>query len=232
MTTYFTSDTHFGHGGMLSDRMPRPRPFASIEAMDEAMVGFWNKPDRPQRSRLSPRRLRLRVLAGARPVHLRPAQRREDPHPGQPRRARRAPALGGRDPRRHAISVQDRGMAEPVDLWMSHYCHATWPDLHRGRIHIYGHSHGSIAPTARACDVGVDVWQFRPVTIPEIQELLADVAAGRPGPPPPSSWPRRPDMRGSYPFSEPPAGSVCCMTCGRVSIGDDPCRGTGRRRAQ
>lgn len=26
-------------------------------------------------------------------------------------------------------------------------------------------------------------------------------------------------MRGSYPFSEPPAGSVCCMTCGRVSIG-------------
>lgn len=26
-------------------------------------------------------------------------------------------------------------------------------------------------------------------------------------------------MRGSYSFSEPPPGSVCCMACGRVSIG-------------
>lgn len=181
MTTYFTSDTHFGHGGMLSDRMPRPRPFASIEAMDEAMVGFWNN-----RIGRNDRVYHLGDFAyGCSLAHARSIFDRlngvktliRGNHEG---RGERLPWEGGiHDVMR--ISVQDRGMAEPVDLWMSHYCHATWPDLHRGRIHIYGHSHGSIAPTARACDVGVDVWQFRPVTIPEIQELLADVAARQAG---------------------------------------------------
>jgi len=79
------------------------------------------------------------------------------------------------------LSVQDRGMPEPVALWLSHFCHVTWADSHRGRIHLYGHSHGAIAPTSRACDVGVDSWSFRPVTVPEIKELLADVAAREAG---------------------------------------------------
>jgi hypothetical protein len=80
-----------------------------------------------------------------------------------------------------AIWVQDSGMPKAVDVWLSHYAHLTWRDLHRGRIHLFGHSHGAIPPTARACDVGVDAWAFRPVTIPEIVELLADVAARQAG---------------------------------------------------
>jgi calcineurin-like phosphoesterase family protein len=80
-----------------------------------------------------------------------------------------------------AISIQDSGMANAVPVWLSHYAHVTWRDIHRGRLHFYGHSHGAIPPTARACDVGVDCWQFRPVTVPEIQELLADVAARQAG---------------------------------------------------
>ncbi len=79
------------------------------------------------------------------------------------------------------LSIQDRGMPDPVDVWMSHYAHRTWPDAHRGRIHLFGHSHGSIPATPSSCDVGVDVWRFRPVTLPEIQELLADVAAREAG---------------------------------------------------
>jgi len=41
--TLLCADTHFGHKGMLSPRMPRPRPFETIEAHDEALVAAWNK---------------------------------------------------------------------------------------------------------------------------------------------------------------------------------------------
>src|SRR5204863_8850279 len=40
MTTFFTSDTHFGHGGALG--LYR-RPFSSVAAMNEAMVERWNE---------------------------------------------------------------------------------------------------------------------------------------------------------------------------------------------
>src|SRR5262249_44272183 len=39
MAIFFTSDTHFGHGGALG--LFR-RPFASVAAMDEALVDGWN----------------------------------------------------------------------------------------------------------------------------------------------------------------------------------------------
>ena len=39
MTTWLTSDTHFGHAGILE---MIGRPFASVEAMDDGMVSIWN----------------------------------------------------------------------------------------------------------------------------------------------------------------------------------------------
>lgn len=181
MTTYFTSDTHFGHGGILSGRMPRPRPFASVDEMNEHLVAAWNN-----RVRRDDRVYHLGDFAyGTGMAHARSIFDRLNGvktliRGNHEQRGERLPWQGGiHDVMR--ITVQDRGMPAPVDLWMSHYAHRTWPDLHRGRIHLYGHSHGSLLATASSCDVGVDVWAFRPVTIPEIQELLADVAAREAG---------------------------------------------------
>jgi calcineurin-like phosphoesterase family protein len=39
LTIFFTSDTHFGHGGALG--LYR-RPFPSVAAMNEALVEGWN----------------------------------------------------------------------------------------------------------------------------------------------------------------------------------------------
>src|ERR1700739_3305414 len=44
MTTFFTSDTHFGHGGALG--LYR-RPFSSVAAMNEGLVERWNETVRP-----------------------------------------------------------------------------------------------------------------------------------------------------------------------------------------
>ena len=40
MAIFFTSDTHFGHGGALG--LYR-RPFASVAAMNEAIIERWNE---------------------------------------------------------------------------------------------------------------------------------------------------------------------------------------------
>ncbi|APX86001.1 metallophosphoesterase [Methylorubrum extorquens] len=182
VTTYLTSDTHFGHLGMMSDRMARPRPFASREEHDEVLVGLWNNRVRP-----TDRVFHLGDFAyGCGLQHARSIFARLNGHKTLIRgnhevRGERLPWQGGiHDVMR--LSIQDRGMPAPVDLWLSHYAHVTWPDARRGRVHLYGHSHGSLPPTARSCDVGVDAWAFRPVTVPEIQELLADVARREGGP--------------------------------------------------
>ncbi|SFL00374.1 metallophosphoesterase [Methylorubrum salsuginis] len=161
---------------MLSDRMARPRPFATIEEHDEHIVSMWNN-----RVCRDDRVFHLGdfaygcSLAHARSVFERLNGRKTLIRGNHDARGERLSWDGVHDVMR--LTVQDRGMPAPVDLWLSHYCHVTWPDAHRGRVHLYGHSHGAIPPTVRSCDVGVDCWRFRPVTVPEIQAFLADVAA-------------------------------------------------------
>ncbi len=181
MTTYFTGDTHFGHAGMMSERMSRPRPFSSPDEMDEHMISSWNS-----RVRKDDRVFHLGDFAyGCSLSHTRNIFNRLNGHKtllrgNHEQRGEKLPWQGGvHDVLR--ISVQDRGMPEPVALWLSHYAHLAWPESHRGRVHLFGHSHGAIPATDRACDVGVDCWAFRPVTLPEIQEALADVAAREAG---------------------------------------------------
>ncbi len=57
-------------------------------------------------------------------------------------------------------------------LVLCHYAFRTWRDMGRGAWNLHGHSHGRLTKLPRQADVGVDVWQFRPVT-------LAEIMAGR-----------------------------------------------------
>ena len=60
------------------------------------------------------------------------------------------------------IEVDGRGLV------LCHYAFRTWNGMGRGRIDLHGHSHGRLRPAKRQCDVGVDAWDFRPVTLDEI----------------------------------------------------------------
>ena len=42
--TWFTSDTHWGHAGILKESMHcrRDLVFSSVEEMDETMIANWN----------------------------------------------------------------------------------------------------------------------------------------------------------------------------------------------
>jgi calcineurin-like phosphoesterase family protein len=155
LPSFFTADTHFGHGGALG--LFR-RPFASVAAMDEALVEAWNSVVGP----------------GDTVWHLGDFAVR--PRPG------RVPELLARlYGEKHLIagnndgpvtrscagwaSVRDYAEIE-LDgrrLVLCYYPLRSWNGMSRGAINLHGHSHGRMTPLPRQFDVGVDVRGFRPV---------------------------------------------------------------------
>jgi calcineurin-like phosphoesterase family protein len=156
LPVYFVSDTHFGDARAL--RIDR-RPFASLREHDEALVSRWNDtvwhlgdfalartPDRVTSL--------LGRLNGTK--HL---------------------IIGNNDP---AATLEAHGWAsarhyveiavDGIDLVLCHYPFRTWNGMGRGRIDLHGHSHGRLKPVTRQYDVGVNVWDYRPVTLSTILE--------------------------------------------------------------
>jgi calcineurin-like phosphoesterase family protein len=66
---------------------------------------------------------------------------------------------------------------------MMHYPIESWNCKHHGSIHIHGHSHGSnknslpnTTATIRRVDVGVDSWNFCPVSHEQVVELCKQIS--------------------------------------------------------
>jgi calcineurin-like phosphoesterase family protein len=59
-------------------------------------------------------------------------------------------------------------------IWLSHYAHRIWPQRNYGALHLFGHSHGilSIPPEEKCLDVGVDAWNYYPVSLDQIIKYL------------------------------------------------------------
>jgi calcineurin-like phosphoesterase family protein len=180
--TLFVSDTHWGHRATLGDRLGLNRPFASIEEHDETLIARWNTAVGSQdivwhlgdfcyrcpedRARAIFARLNGRQRFLVRGNH--------------DRIGARLPWDGVFDVTRVLVPLLD-GIVQGV--WCSHYAHRVWPGMHRGDIHLYGHSHGRLPGTAASTDVGVDCFDFRPVTLDEIRVRLAENALAEGGRP-------------------------------------------------
>lgn len=155
MTIFFTADTHFGDHRTINIHR---RPFASVAAMDEAIVARWNEVigrddevwhlgDVPRRSADVP--ALLARLNGTK--HL-VRGNNDDPATGD------ASGWG---------SVQDYAELTQggVLLVLCHYPFRSWNGQHRRSINLHGHSHGKLKPMPRQFDVGVDARDFRPTTL-------------------------------------------------------------------
>jgi calcineurin-like phosphoesterase family protein len=160
MAVFFTADTHFGHGGALG--LFR-RPFASVHDMDEAMVQRWNESVGPADEvwhlgdfavRRSVAEM-ARILAALRgKVHL-IAGNNDGPD---------TVALGGFASVHLYVELEMAG----VNLVLCHYPFRSWNRMARGAVNLHGHSHGRLKRVPRQLDVGVDVWDFRPIPLEKV----------------------------------------------------------------
>ena len=161
-TTWFTSDTHFGHARMIQLAQ---RPFKTVEDMDAMMVLRWNDV----------------VAPGDQVFHLGDfAFRDHDPYLRQLKGQKRL-IVGNHDHSDrvkrargwHTVDHLLHTTVSGVNLVLCHYAMRVWRQAHHGAIHLYGHSHGNLPGDSQSCDVGVDCWKFRPVHLSEIREHLS-----------------------------------------------------------
>lgn len=61
------------------------------------------------------------------------------------------------------------------DVILCHYAMRIWNKRHYGTWHLYGHSHGTLPddPNSLSLDVGVDSWDFRPVSMEQIEGRMS-----------------------------------------------------------
>ena len=68
------------------------------------------------------------------------------------------------------IPLPDSGQSQLIVL--CHYSLRVWDRSHYGSGHLYGHSHGNLPPLENSLDVGVDCWDYRPVSMEDINRKL------------------------------------------------------------
>jgi calcineurin-like phosphoesterase family protein len=160
MRTHFTSDTHFGDTRVL--RIDR-RPFRSLPDHDEALVALWN-----ETVQASDTVWHLGDFAAARtPEKVDVLLERLN--------GTKHLIIGNNDPPAAISSSKWASVGhyaeltvDQVGVVLCHYPFRTWNGMGKGRIDLHGHSHGRLKPVTRQFDVGVDAWNFRPVTIETI----------------------------------------------------------------
>lgn len=167
LTFWFTADSHFGHAGAIGRFR---RPFRSLAEMTQTLIARWNESVAPTDE----------------VWHLGDFAWRMAPESA-------AALLGGLNGRKHLVrgnndaadiaglpqwaSVQTYAelKIEGTALVLCHYPFRTWNGMYKGAYNLHGHSHGQLAGLPRQVDVGVDVWDYRPVP----EHALVEVIAGR-----------------------------------------------------
>ncbi len=161
MTVFFTGDTHFGDHRVLN---LYPRPFASIEEMDEGLIGAWNAV----------------VGADDEVWHLGDfARTAKVAQAVFPRLNGRKHLLVGNNDPSEALTLPWASAGpyaeiavDGVALVLCHYPFRSWNGMHRGALNLHGHSHGRLKPLPRQFDVGVDARAYAPVALRQLTGLL------------------------------------------------------------
>lgn len=158
---FFTADQHFGHTSVIKYM---DRPFSSTDEMHEIMIENHNKTVKPgdriyhigdfawgDHNKYLSRLKGNNYLIKGNHDHL---------------RRLKEPLLF-----REVYDVKllkVNGML----IWLSHYAHRVWPQSPYGSFHLYGHSHGMMEGFGRSMDVGVDSFNFTPVSLEDVASRL------------------------------------------------------------
>lgn len=167
---FFTSDTHFGHDAVISYSN---RPFKDAAEMEEVLVARWNAVVSPKDvvhhlgdfaflKTPDVERI-LDRLNGEK--HLVPGNHDSN----HVTRAEGWASVAGGTPAGKEVRVIP-GMPRVI---CTHYALRTWRKVHHGSLHLFGHSHGNMPGSRQCLDVGVDCWNYTPVTFDQITARMA-----------------------------------------------------------
>ena len=166
--TWITADSHFGHSKIIEYCN---RPFSDVNEMNSELIKRWN-------SKISDDDV-VYVLGdfsfrdGDQCFHQLKGNKHliVGNHDGD--KILSLPWLS-RDIRLE-IKLPDK-TGKKHTIIMDHYPMESWNHSHRESLHFHGHVHGRVLnPIKNRVDVGVDCWNFYPVSLDEILEKVSKV---------------------------------------------------------
>jgi calcineurin-like phosphoesterase family protein len=159
---YFSSDFHLFHKNIIKHCN---RPFSSIEEMNETIIDNYNAVVKPNdifyflgdfcwNLKLEQMQGLLNRFNGKKNIIM-----------GNHDDKKIFRNLSGIESLTQNVMLKAYG----EHIWLSHYSHRVWDRSHHGAWHLFGHSHGSIPPHNKSFDVGVDCWEFKPLSFEQIK---------------------------------------------------------------
>lgn len=168
MRTFFTADHHFSHSNII--RLCN-RPFRSVEEMDEEMVRRWN-------SVVTNEDDEVYYLGDLTLQGLGVAEHFLDRLNGHIK------MMSGNHDKRwfHLFDfgyarIRKMEAVQEIDIngkhiVLCHYPLREWNKYYRGAYHLFGHSHGTQPPYGYSFDIGVDCWNFYPVSFEQVVDKM------------------------------------------------------------
>ena len=169
MSEFFTADTHFGHRNIIKYQN---RPFNDVLDMGEALVKNWNEVVKPSDTiwvlgdfaftctmeyaldivnRLNGIK---HFIKGNHDDYL--ALQFNAVRPGTWKTVKDA----------DEINIHNR------KITLFHYAIESWHHDYKGSWHLHGHNHGKLPSRGKRVDVGVDVWNYTPVSFWQLKEYM------------------------------------------------------------
>lgn len=62
---------------------------------------------------------------------------------------------------------------DPIEITLCHYAMRSWSKSHYGTWHLFGHHHGMLEPYGLSFDVGMDCWNYFPVSLEQVKEKMS-----------------------------------------------------------
>jgi len=163
---FFTADTHWNHTNVIKYCN---RPFSSIEEMNNTLIENWNSVINP----------------GDLVYHLGDfafAKSTESVEDYIRKLNGNIYLICGNHDRKSVINasgfvwIKDYAKIKIGNqkIILCHYAFRVWECKHYGSYHLYGHSHGTLPDIENeySIDVGVDSWNFYPVSYDQIEERM------------------------------------------------------------
>ncbi len=163
MKFWWTSDTHFYHSNIIKYCN---RPYKNVEEMNAALIKNWN-----DRVSCEDTIFHLGDFSFGNEAKAQEILLKLNGH--------KILIVGNHDKQHLEIQGWDRiyrTFEKKIDntyVVMCHYAMKVWNLSHHGSIQLYGHSHGTLAGNSQQLDVGVDCWNYAPVSLDEIKARLA-----------------------------------------------------------
>ena len=173
MSIWFTADTHFAHYNIIKYCY---RPFESAQHQDRTLIENWNSvvgvKDEVYHlgdvGKGSSQFLYDNILSKLNgKIYLIKGNHDKE--------VLKSPALERFEWVKdvHFLKVQGSQYhgKDKLEIFLSHYAHRTWAKSFHGSLHCFGHSHGGLPPHGKSFDVGVDCWNYMPVSLIQVVEF-------------------------------------------------------------